>query len=283
MRCFAGVISSAIAAALLASCAQSAPSMGEMPSQSNAAAGAARIAPLVPPQLIVHANFHGRIAPLNARRGIYVSVFSLTSNNIVGFKKNGSGPICYDSTGSNVNDIVTDATGHLIVPNGTLGINVYNGPEMCSSLNGTISTYSGAGTAAATDAVNGPIVVGGTNGVAVCDLHENLCFPLKSANLSSTAGVAMDGNGNCYADGFDSSGFVGLWVYRKCKEPGKELTSANGFSEPYYGGITVDNRGNVVVLSLFNSSFSTPSTMTIYSGCVTGTCTKVGGPFALKG
>jgi hypothetical protein len=93
----------------------------------------------------------------------------------------------------------------------------------------------------------------------------------------------MDRAGNCYADASDSSGSTGLWIYHHCKRTGKELTSANGFSEPYYGGMSVDNHGNLLVLSLVNGSLSPPSTVTVYSGCITGTCKVVGGPFTLNG
>jgi hypothetical protein len=79
------------------------------------------------------------------------------------------------------------------------------------------------------------------------------------------------------------NGNVGLWVYNDCSGTGTELTSSNGFNEGYYGGLDVDSQGNLVVVSLLNSSFSTPSTVTVYSGCSTGTCTVQGGPFNLQG
>ncbi len=41
--------------------------------------------------------------------------------------------------------------------------------------------------------------------------------------------------------------------------------------------------GNLVVVSALNSSGSRPSTVTVYSGCDTGTCVVKGGPFNLQG
>ena len=101
--------------------------------------------------------------------------------------------------------------------------------------------------------------------------------------MGQVAGVVMDNSGNCYADAFDQNGVVGLWVYNNCAGTGTELTSADGFNEGYYGGLDVDSNGNLVVVSLLNSSFSTPSTVTVYSGCNTGTCSVQGGPFNLQG
>lgn len=188
-----------------------------------------------------------------------------------------------------MNDVDPDSKGNLIVPNAFSGINVYKGPAMCGPLLGTISDpYGQASSAAALDAVHGTIVVGqigggSSTGVGTCTLSSLTCTSLPSPNMASLAAVAMDKSGNCYADAFDTSGFVGLWIYHGCAGTGTELTSANGFSELYYGGLSVDNKGNLVVVSLFNSSFSTPSTVTVYSGCITGTCSTVAGPINLQG
>ena len=88
--------------------------------------------------------------------------------------------------------------------------------------------------------------------------------------------VAMDISGNCYADGLDSSSAIALWYYAGCAGTGTQITS--GFSEPNDGGIDVNNHGNLVVLAQ-----GAPSTLTVYSGCSTGTCTVVSGPTNLDG
>jgi hypothetical protein len=214
----------------------------------------------------------------------------LTSNNIFGFRKNGSGPICSESTGSNVNGFGVDGKGNLIVGAAypSSEIQIYKGPAMCGPLFGTIpDPFGQAGDAAANDAINGKIVVsatsGGSSGVAVCKFSSKTCKFHKAPEMSSAAGVAMDKAGNCYADGFDTNSHVGLWYFGGCAKTGIELGPANGFNEPYYGGLSVDNQSNLVVVSLFNASFSTPSTVTVYSGCAKGTCNVVGGPFTLNG
>lgn len=248
--------------------------------------------PFVPKSLIKYEPFHGVRAPQSAIRGIYVAEFYQSTNNVIGFPKNQTSngpPICYESISANVNDVEVDGKGNLLVPIGPGGVQIYQGPMMCGPFLGTITDpYGFADAAAANDAVNGITVIGSINStgigsVVTCRFSTMSCAQLSSPNLVAGAGVAMDKAGNCYADGFDSSGRVGLWVYTSCAGTGTELTSANGFNEPYYGGMSVDNRGNLVVVSLFNSSFSTPSTATVYSGCLTGTCTTVGGPFALQG
>lgn len=250
----------------------------------------------VPHGLIKPQKFHGRLAPAGAIRGQYVQEFFTTGPNIFGYPKNNSAngpPTCTLSTGSNVNDFGTDQKGNIIIPNAFSGVQVYAPPAVsgqCGTLLGTITdNYGQASSAAALDAVNGTIVVGqiggGTStGVVTCTLSSGTCTPLTSPNLASLAGVTMDRNGNCYADGFDiNTGTPSLWYYAGCSGTGTELTAANGFSEPYYGGVSADNRGNIVTISLFNSSFTTPSTVTVYSGCSTGTCTAIFGPIALNG
>jgi len=52
--------------------------------------------------------------------------------------------------------------------------------------------------------------------------------------------------------------------------PGGELPGrvvATGFVNPFYGGVDVDGKGNLVTVSLFGPSFSLPSTVYVYSGC----------------
>ncbi len=277
------VLSTCVAVVMLTGCGRSQPPIvtpGAMPQPSAMSA--------IPKEVTGLRVQHGRLAPLSAKRGIYVSEFFLTSKNIIGFWRSGRGPICYESTGSNVGDLSADSKGNLIVPNGSSGVLIYQGPRMCGPLLGTIpDPYGPAISAAAVNALNGTIVVGefGDSGgsVATCTLSKLSCRLLKSPHMSDVASVAMDASGNCYADAYDTSGGAGLWYYAGCGGKGTELTSANGFSEPYLGGLSVDDKGHVVVLSLLNSSSSMPSTVTVYSGCGTGTCKVVGGPFELQG
>lgn len=297
MRLLSTVRCSAVAAALLASCS------GNGSSPSSATPGAAMMPqarhydlPLAtaPKSLVLYAQFHGIEAPQSARRGIYVEEYDYfpMEKNIIGYPRNNRSdgpPICSFSTGGEVNGIATDGKGNLIVPNGFSGVNVYKGPKMCGRLLGTITDSSGqASDAAAIDAVNGTIVVGNIGGeVKNCTLASLNCTTLTSPNMGASgtvlAGVAMDKAGNCYADALNTSGAANLWYYTGCTGTGRQLGPSDGFSEPYYGGLSVDNHGNLVVISLFDASFSTPSTVTVYSGCSTGKCAVVGGPFNLQG
>ena len=296
MRFLSVALGTGIAFALLAGCSANGSLSGALSSGGNGTIPQAghHLLPLaaVPKSLIRYAPFRGVTAPQSATRGIYVNEFYMTNNNVIGFPKNevnNGPPICSESTGANVNDLSTDGKGNLLIPNAFSGLQIYQGPQMCGPLIYTLNDpYGQASSAAANDALNGPIVVGQigggtTTGVAVCTVSSGTCKTLSSPNMSSLAAVAMDKAGNCYADAFDSSGHVGLWYYAGCNTGGVELGSANGFNEPYYGGLSVDNRGNIVVVSLFNASFTTPSTVTVYSGCITGTCTVVGGPFNVNG
>ncbi|HZY96545.1 MAG TPA: hypothetical protein VFE35_05545 [Candidatus Cybelea sp.] len=130
--------------------------------------------------------------------------------------------------------------------------------------------------------MKGTIIVGGLSGttsrVAACKLSSLSCTALRSPKMSNLAGVAMDKAGNCYADASDTSGKVGLWYYARCAKAGVELGSAQGFNEPNYGGLSVDNEGNIVVIS---TGF--PSAVTVYSGCAKARCSVISGPFVLNG
>lgn len=287
MRYFSIVVC-ALAATLVAACSQSGSPTTPAAAPAYASNTNARIQLIAPQRLIVHTKFHGRLAPATARRGIYVAEFFKTSDNIIGYRKNNKSngpPICTESSGSNVGALSTDASGHLMLPNASGQLDI-NGRAMCAPLLTTLTDpYGTIAGAVAVNALHGKIFVFSTSGLAVCRLASESCTLLSSPGLSSgsAAGIAIDRSGNCYADGFDMSAAIGLWIWPGCKGTGTELTSANGFSEPYSGGMNVDNRGRLLVVSLFNASLNTPSTVTVYTGCITGTCTTVGGPFNLQG
>jgi hypothetical protein len=234
--------------------------------------------------LIVRHGFHGRRAPSSETRGVYTNEFAATSNNVIGFPKNNTtnGPsICSESTGSNVNGIGVDHKGNLIVPNAFSGVIVYSGPTMCGAQLANIPDALGqAADAAANDAANGMIVVGHASGiVATCTVSSNSCTQISNSSITGFSQVAMDKGGNCYATAFDSVSFLpSLWYWAGCTGTGIELGSAQGFNQSATGGIDVDNKGNLVV-----TEQGAPSSLTVYSGCGTGTCTLVSGPTALSG
>lgn len=310
MRLFSAGLWTTVAAALLAGC-----SGGSGSSPSSSMPGGAGVTPptvksahskialsVIPKYLFENAKHRSIKASEALTRGLATADFLASAGNIIVYPKNNSAngpPRCSFTTGSGVNDFASDEKGDLIIPNAFSGVDVYAPrfkPKSCGKLLGTIPDPLGqAAAAAAKDAKKGTIVVlnilgGPLTGIVTCTLASLTCTPLNSPNMATgtpsspaAAGVAMDKAGNCYADAFDTSGAVGLWVYAGCTGKGKELTSANGFSEPYVGGLDVDNRGNIVVVAVFNSSLSTPSEVTVYSGCSTGTCTVVSGPTALAG
>jgi len=304
MRFFTAALCTTVAAAFLASCSGN----GSSPSSSAPGGGGSMPqgiksthhleALTTAPKWLIHARqTHIIKAPASGVKGIASAEFFLTTANVSVFPKNNSanGPaVCTDSTGSNINDLASDSSGNLIVPDAFSGVYVYAPPftsSSCGTLLGIITDSAGqASDAAAIDAATGTIVVGNIGGeVELCTLSSLSCTTATSPNMSTLAGVAMDKSGNCYADAFNTSGTVSLWTYSgtpsaPCTGSGTELGSANGFVEPYYGGLDVDNKGNLVVVSLFkNSSFALPSSITVYSGCATGTCTVVGGPFDANG
>lgn len=301
MRSLSAGLWTTVAAALLASCSggngsspSSVPGNNLTPQTVKSAHGKVVLS-TIPKDLIKRGKYRLIKVPASYTRGIAVNEFYLTSNNVPVYPKNNSsnGPaMCSNSTGSNVNDVDSDSVGDLIIPNAFDGVLVYAPPftgSSCGTLLGTITeSYGQASSASSINAATGTIVVGniggGTGtGVVTCTLSSLTCTALNSPNMGELAGVAMDKAGNCYADAFDLNGAVGLWVYTGCTGTGTELTSANGFSQSYFGGIDIDNKGNIVAVSLLNSSFSTPSTVSSYSGCSTGTCTLVSGPTALAG
>ncbi|HZY96473.1 MAG TPA: hypothetical protein VFE35_05180 [Candidatus Cybelea sp.] len=222
-------------------------------------------------------GFHGRHAPKLAAGGIYTN--DPSPNDVLGYLKKGG--TCIEITGGYVNGIGVDFKGNLIVPDGFNNIQVYQGPMMCGPLLMTITDSIGqAADAAAKDAVNGTIVVGHANGtVAAC--KSSGCRRLTSPNMIGFAQVAMDKNGNCYADAYDvNTSSPALWYYAGCtpRVAGIELGSAQGFTENATGGIDIDNKQNVVVLEQ-----GAPSRLTVYSDCGSGTCTLVTGPTPLIG
>jgi hypothetical protein len=239
----------------------------------------------------VRPAFAGVLAPASARKHIYASD---TGTNVYGYKPG----LCTESGVASVTDIATDFSGNLIVPNGgtTNQVFVYNknvaagSAGMCGTLASPVINdgFGSPSDAAAIDAVNKLIVVanGGGN-VVTCTLAPT-CTQLTSPNMGTTiGGVAMSKTGDCYADAIDAiSSRPALWLYtgtptNPCTGAGIEITSANGFSERSVGGLNIDGHLNLVVISQLNSSGNTPSTVTIYSGCSTGTCTIAGGPFSL--
>jgi hypothetical protein len=296
MRLLSAALCTTVAAALLAGCSGgsgSSPSSstgGAMPQGIRGAHGR-QIVSTIPKWLAHNRPIHQIKAPGSAVKGIATALFFGDDYFVYPKNNSANGPAVCTAGATNVNDLASDSSGNLMVPNAFDGIAVYGPPfssSSCGTLLGTISDSEQASDAAAINATTGTIVVGNieggsTAGVATCTLASLSCTFLDAPDMEELAGVAMDKEGNCYADAFNSSGTVGLWVFAGCTGTGTQLGASQGFNEPYYGGIDIDNKGNLVAIALLNSSFETPSLITVYSGCATGTCTVVGGPFKANG
>ncbi|MGC2633608.1 MAG: hypothetical protein WA215_05275 [Candidatus Cybelea sp.] len=281
MRLFSAALCTTVAVSLLAGCSgntsspsSSVPSVGA--NTRGHAQGMRGIAANVIPQRFMPTKLQpmrGPIATLAQMQGIYVSTFA--GSTLYGFPKNnsGNGPsTCTVSPTSSVNGFGVDNSGNLMVPDAFSGVSVY-GPGMCGPLLGTITDPFGqAADASAVSATTGNIAVGnifdssGAPGsVSVCTLTSGTCSTnLTNSSMEEVAGVAMAPNGDCWASAIDPSGIAVLIYFAGCSGGGVVTT---GYVDPYYGGVDIDNHGNLVTTSLFGPSFSLPSQVYVYSGC----------------
>jgi hypothetical protein len=276
MRLLSAAVCTSVAAALLASCSggnmgsmtSSVPGTGSSASKYQALhkAGAVSIIPksALPkgPQ-----KLKGRQAPPQEMKGIYVAQFFGSTVN--GYMKNNSGngaAIC-TVPGSSVNNVATDNAGDLIVPDAFSGVVVYPGPTMCGSGSPTTlpDTYGQASDAASVNALTGNTVVGNILGpgyVVNCTTASCTELTPSSQGIGEVAGVAMDSAGDCWADSYNAAfTAVVLTYWAGCTGTGQNAT---GWSNTGYGGIDVDNSGNIVS---FNWHGSAGTDIWVYSGC----------------
>jgi hypothetical protein len=289
MRLFSAALCTTVAVSLLAGCSgntsspsSSMPSTGGANVRAHGAGFHGGIAVNAIPERFLPTKFlpmRGRRATAAEMQGIYVSGFDATE--LWGFPKNnsGNGPsTCSVSPTSSVNNFGVDNSGNLMVPSEfftssvvTREVNVY-GPGMCGPLLGTINDpYGQPSDASAVSATTGNIAVGnifdisGPGSVSVCTLSSGTCSTnLVNSAIEEMGGVGMAANGDCWADGINSADVAVLVYYAGCAGGG---VVATGFVNPFYGGVDVDGKGNLVTVSLFGPSFSLPSTVYVYSGC----------------
>jgi hypothetical protein len=283
MRLLSAALCTTIGAALLASC-----SGGNMSSPSSAipgtSGGASKVSSLhhhAAMAFIPRADLpkgpvklKGRQAPASAIKGSYASEFY--GGFVNGYTKNNSGnnpSICTESV-SSVNNFGVDGQGSLIIPAAFSGVNVYS-PGMCGSLAATITdSYGQASDASTVNAMSGPIVVGNILGpgfVVNCTVSSLTCTQLTpgSAGIGEVAGVGMNAAGDCWADSFNAAfTAVELTWWAGCTGTG---TVTTGFLNTGYGGVDVDNKGNIVT---FNWHGSAGTDLWVYSGC-NPACTSV--------
>jgi hypothetical protein len=287
MRLLSAALCTTVAVSLLAGCSgnTSSPSSSVPAVGANARAHAAGLhgfAVNAIPQRFMPTKFlpmRGRRATAAELRGIYVSTFAGT--DLYGFPKNnsGNGPsTCTVSPTGSVNNFGVDNAGNLMIPNTfftssieTHEIDVY-GPGMCGPFLGEIiDPYGQPSDASAVSATTGKIAVGnivdtsGPGSVSVCTLTSGTCSTnLTNPAIEEIGGVGMAANGDCWADGISSDDVTSLVYFAGCSGAG---VVATGFTNGFYGGVDLDNKGNLVTTSLFAPSFELPSTVNVYSGC----------------
>ncbi len=221
-----------------------------------------------------------RADPMN---GIYVSQFY--GSEILGYRSSNKAhrePFCRIRAGMNVNDVAVDGQGNLIDPDGASKyVVVFKGPEMCGKRLGAFhDSYGQPSDAASQDAARGKIAVGNirdhgssAGSLSICTLRAGCTSNLTNPKLNAAGGVAMSNGGDCWVDAKRTpAGGAALIYFKGCAGQGE---AASGFKSKSYGGIDIDNQGNLVIID------QAALTVSIYRGCNPG-CTLAGGPFPLK-
>lgn len=293
MRLFTSAVCSTIAIGLLAGCA------GNMGSSNTSPLGLgpqARTAPIsvfddAPPRPV--SVLHSLVLPDKAKKhpkaGIYVSQFYGTS--VLGYPADNMAnekPICQVKGIASVNGVGVDGEGNLMVPNPGTGsapaLDIYQGPKMCGKAVGSISDpYGQPSDASSPNALTGNIALGNLadapagsmpGSLSICTMKGGCTVNLTNSTIYHTGGVAMSNAGDCWVDAKTSvSGGAALIYFKGCAGGG---AVASGFKPTYYGGIDIDNKGNLVIVDDMSEM------VYIYSGC-NPKCKAVGGPFPLKG
>jgi hypothetical protein len=219
--------------------------------------------------------FFGKPAPATAKRGIYVS--QVAGSNILGYKKgqrSNDPAICTVpfSIGS-VNNVAVDGAGNLIDPDGAAGaIIIGQGPNMCGAEAAMISDpYGQPVDASSANALTGKIAVANTfdNGstpgsISVCTVSAGCKKNLTNPAMDGVAAVALDNQGNCWADGINPSIQATLTYFAGCSGGGVQTT---GFTNSGPGGIDIDASGNLVTIDVRGGGSSGTGVVDVYSGC----------------
>jgi hypothetical protein len=304
MRLFAAALCTAISTALLAGCSSENRGPQNFPVPSVDAAQThfrnghlyphwSQIASVIPVEL----RPSGFMAKMRSIRsldegvrpssGIYASEFY--GSDAYGYSNpNGTNapPLCSTSPLQYPNDIAVDHKGDLIDPDGgTNTIILFSGPGLCGTEIGSISDPFGQPSDASSrnvlgvNAAGNTIVVGNVydnnnaaGSVSVCSLSGGCTTNLTNPNMYETAGVAIAPDGDCWVSAMNSVGTATLTYFAQCSGAG---VAATGFQNAYYGGLDIDENGNLVSISAFDQN------LYIYSGC-NPACTLVGGPFPLS-
>lgn len=217
---------------------------------------------------------------------MYVSEFF--GSEILGYRsrnRRDKPPVCTVPGVSYVDGVAVDGKGNLIDPDGgSRTVKVFKGPGMCGPQLGSISDPFGLPSdATSADAANGPIVVANEfdgppsktypGSISLCTLKAGCTANLTNPKMYEVGGVAQAKNGDCWASSETSSGAAVLIYFKRCFGHGQV---AKHFRNRYYGGLDIDNEGDLVAVSFRDAN------LFIYKGCNT-VCRLVGGPFPLRG
>jgi hypothetical protein len=215
--------------------------------------------------------------------GIYVSelfgdqIFEYSHRNT----SNGP-PNCEINGISYPNDIASDNQGNIIDPDGgTETIQVFTGKGACGpQIGSTSDSYGEPVDASSANAATGTIAVANifdnnfeAGSVSLCTLSSGCTTNLTNSSLFLVGSVAVAKNGDCWASGIDGYGNPQLIWFQGCAGSGESVTGYTSYS---FGGIDIDNKGNIAVID------SLGQTVTIYSGC-NPACNVVAGPYQLQG
>jgi hypothetical protein len=288
MRLFTSALCTTVAIALLAGCASNAGTSNVPVSNSESMARVSHPISVwddQAPPLAVQA-LHELVRPTKTEptSGTYVSEFD--AGDVYGYpanNKTNKKPICMVSNVSDVNDVGVDAKGNLMIPDGGAGyLLVQKGPNMCGkSLAEIADSYGQPSDASSPDAATGKIALanladsGSTPGsLSICTAKGGCTVNLTNGSIYHAGGVAMSNSGDCWLNAkTSSSGGDALIYFKGCKGGG---TQAKGTKSTYYGGMDIDNKGNLVIID------DMAEVAYVYSGC-NPTCKLLGGPFTLKG
>jgi hypothetical protein len=228
----------------------------------------------------------GRPAPDIAKKGIYVSIDTIGSTEVFGYKqRNKSNDPRFCTPPFSVSapyGIAVDGTGNLITSNlvsqsqQTWSIIIGQGPNMCGAKAATISDphgyprdFSSANALTGTIAVANDLAgLGGTASIMLCTVSGGCTTFLTNPEMNRVFGVAMDNHGDCWGDGFDYSGAVNLTYFAGCAGQGVQCT---GFTNTFFSGIDIDKSGNLVTAEETPGT-GRPSHINVYKGC-TAACT----------
>jgi hypothetical protein len=311
MRFLTSALCTTVAAVLLVSCSNSGvgSSSSSIPNPGNQSSVGGKVQGWMP------INSAGREtdAPLRGdeahppqvgQRGGYYATEFRSSVGVFGYSpkpnKSNMAPTCSPPGNRyNVNGVGTDEKGNLIVPGSSKpagrstkgwNISVYQAagqPVICGQLLGSIPDTTGQPVDATSfNAVNSSIAVSEINfttklgEVVICSLSSLSCgAPVTSSAITGYgAGVALDAAGDCWLSTAKkiSNGIpVGfrLIYWAGCTGNGVVATGTGGQSS--YGGLFIDNSGNIGAFDAFNSKLH------VYSGC-NPNCSAVG-TFTLAG